>query len=106
MTPSTTAFLPALTSLTLQDTCGAEVDMAALINVLRCRASRGLRDVTLLGQRSFPWELYSDDHYGNNEPTMVGSTLGLQDEDVIVRLRQLRDQVVNLKVFVEGRNVL
>lgn len=105
VTPSTTAFLPVLTSLTLGDTDGPGIDIAALINALQSRGSRGLRDVTILRQRSYEWS--RDIHDNRKAEYFTGrSTLGLQDEDVIGRLRQLRDQVVNLKVLVEGRNVL
>lgn len=101
---STTPFLPVLTSLTLQDACGTEVDQVTLMNALRSRASQGLRDVTLLGQSS-SWESELDGG-GSSKPFEIGSTLNLQDENAIEQLRHLRDHIVNFRVPVDGRNDL
>lgn len=93
------SFLPHLTSITLEDSSGPDVDMLALMDALRSRAERGLRDVVISRKLSSTWF--------PAQPTedRLHSALRLADEAVVGGLRELLEWGLRVRVLVEGRSI-
>ncbi|KZP23972.1 hypothetical protein FIBSPDRAFT_930184 [Athelia psychrophila] len=99
---SSIAFLPTLTSISLTDyeaNGNYPINMIAFIDALRSRASQGLRQVLL--SRNLPLQVQQHIPEAQN----VSSFL-LEEPAVIEKLHQLRDQGLNIRVLVEGRDIL
>ncbi|KZP23967.1 hypothetical protein FIBSPDRAFT_440917 [Athelia psychrophila] len=92
------SLLPHLTSITLEDSSGPDVDMSALTDALRSRASRGLRDVVISRKLSATW------FPGQPTDGRLHSALRLTDETVVGELRRLRGLGLRVGVLVEGRS--
>ncbi|KZP23969.1 hypothetical protein FIBSPDRAFT_889198 [Athelia psychrophila] len=95
---SSTVFLPALTSISLIDYAASgkyAINMLAFIDALQSRASQGLRHVLL-----------SQDRPNYYQPTQRFYSYREEDPALLKKLRQLRDQGLDIRFLVQGRDFL